>query len=308
MIHVLWPARLSVFYDFPYVSEFSMHSVLIPLAILACVALALGVAVRASPAGRLSAAWALLSILPVLDLPVFPRGEFLHDRYLYHPMIGVALLAGIGVAALERRWPVRASRVALYAGCAVAAAALGVTTLRQTAYWVDNFALYSRGVAVAPRSGFANNNLGAELLNRGRWDEAMALFQKAVEYTPNLYLAHYDMGLGYYEVGRFEEAEACFKRALAILPEDAESNMFLGMTYYHTNREAEAIESVRKAIALKPSAPGYRFALGVMLKDKGDLAGARAEFLEELKRDPGYQPATDQLRLLDSPPPPAPKP
>ncbi|HMD31678.1 MAG TPA: hypothetical protein VKG84_07195, partial [Candidatus Acidoferrales bacterium] len=56
MIHVLWPARLSVFYDFPYVSEFSMHSVLIPLAILACVALALGVAVRASPAGRLSAA------------------------------------------------------------------------------------------------------------------------------------------------------------------------------------------------------------------------------------------------------------
>jgi tetratricopeptide (TPR) repeat protein len=155
-------------------------------------------------------------------------------------------------------------------------------------------------VDVAPRSGIAHNNVGAVLLNRGQWEQGMAEFQKAIEYAPKLYLAHYDMGLGYYEVGRYAEAEACFKRAVEILPEDAESNLFLGMTYYRTNRSPLAMEYVRRAIALKPNGAGYHFALAVMLKESGDLAGARAEFEAELKRDPNHQPTLAQLRLLDT--------
>ncbi|HKO04447.1 MAG TPA: tetratricopeptide repeat protein, partial [Candidatus Acidoferrales bacterium] len=254
---------------------------------------------------QLAAIWMVLPLLPALDIPVFPRGEFLHDRYLYHPLIGLSLLIGIGLAALTRRWTEGAPRLALYSAGAAVALALGIATFHQTGFWTDNFTLYSHGVEVAPRSGFANNNLGAELLNRGQWEAAMSQFQKAIEYAPNLYLAHYDLGLGYYAVGRFSEAEACFKRAIAILPEDPDSNLYLGMTYYHTNRLPEAIESVRKAIALKPSGHGFHFALGVMLKQSGDLAGARAEFAAELKRDPNHQPTLQQLSELEQHPAPA---
>jgi len=299
LLHTIWPARLSAFYDYPYISEFTLQSVLLPLGLVVGLVALLAVAVRKSPAGQLAAIWMVLPIVPVLDVRVFPRGEFIHDRYLYHPMIGASLLAAIGIAAIQRRWPWRWTRMALYAGGTVVAVALGVATFRQTGYWTDNFTLYSRGVAVAPRSAFANNNLGSVLLNRGEWDAAMGQFQKAIDDSPNLYLAHYDMGMAYYQVGRFAEAEACFQRAVKILPEDADSNMFLGMTYYRTNRLPEAIESVRKAIALNPNATGYHFALAVMLKDQKDRAGARAEFLEELKRDPNHQPTLDQLRLLD---------
>jgi len=62
---------------------------------------------------------------------------------------------------------------------------------------------------------------------------------------------------------------------------------------------------VRKAIALKPTGTGYHFALAVMLKQLGDLAGARAEFEAELKRDPNHQPTLEQLRELEHPPAPA---
>jgi Tfp pilus assembly protein PilF len=309
LLHLVWPARLSAFYDYPYITVFTLQTVVLPAALVLGVALLVSLMIRKSPGGQLAAIWMVLPILTVLDIPIFPRGEFLHDRYLYHPLIGLSLLIGMGVAALERRWATREARWSLYSVCGAVALALGIATFHQTGFWTDNFTLYSRGVEVAPRSGFANNNLGAVLLNRGQWKEAMVQFQKALDYAPKLYLAHYDMGVGYYEVGQFSEAEACFKRAIEIVPEDAESHLFLGMTYYHTNRLPLAIESVRRAIALKPSGAGYHFALAVMLKESGDLAGARAEFEEELKRDPNHQPTLEQLRLLGAnSPAPASKP
>ena len=305
LVHVVWPARLSAFYDYPYITEFSARSVLLPSAVLLALALLLFAATRKTPGAQLAAAWMVLPLLPALDVPVFPHGEILHDRYLYHPLVGVSLLVGFGVAALARRWTSPVPRLALYSTAATVALALGVATFHQTGFWIDDFALYSRGVAVAPHSGFANNNLGALLLSRGQWDEAMADFRRAIEYSPNFYLAHYDMGLAYYRVGRYSEAEACFKRAIALAPDDPESNLSLGMTYFRTGRLPLAMDYVRRAIALKPSGPGYHFALGVMLKQAGDSPGARAEFLEELKRDPWHQPSLDQLRELDQHPVPA---
>jgi tetratricopeptide (TPR) repeat protein len=301
--HVVWPVGLSAFYDYPYVERFSAAAVLLPLVILAVAALLLFFAVRKSAGGQLAAVWALLPLLPALDIRVFPRGEFVHDRYLYHPMIGVALLAGLGLAWLERRASGNpAVRRAAATAVAAALAAMAFATFRQTAYWVDNFALYSRGVEIAPHNGFANNNLGAVLMARGQLDEALVLFQRGFDNDPDLWLAQYDMGLVYYETGRYPEAEAAFSRALAINPNDAESRVFLGMTYLRTGRLAQAIQSVRHGIALKPEGKGYHFALAMMLKQAGDLPGAREELLAELRRDPHHQPSLDQLRLLDQPP------
>ncbi|HXZ19002.1 MAG TPA: tetratricopeptide repeat protein, partial [Candidatus Acidoferrales bacterium] len=299
LLHVVWPARLSAFYDYPYITQFSVRTVVMPAALLVVLGILLFLAVRRSPAARLAAVWMVLPILTVLDIPVFPRGEFLHDRYLYHPLIGLSLLVGLGIAALERRWTSRTANWAIYSACGAVVLMMGAVTFHQTGYWTDNFALYTRGVGVAPRSGFANMNLGAVLLNRGQWNEAMAQFQKAIEYSPNLYLAHYDMGLGYYQAERYADAEACFKRAIAILPEYPESHLSLGMTYYHTHRLPEAVQELRKAIALNPSDPGYHFALGVMLKDSGDLTAAREELLEVLQLDPQQEAAMKQLREIE---------
>ncbi len=297
--HLVWPVRLSAFYDYPYVTQFSVRGVVLPAMVVAGVGILAFLVVRKSPAGQLAVVWMVLPILPVLDIPIFPRGEILHDRYLYHPLIGLSLLAGLGIASLERRWTSREACWTIRSACGLVALALGAATFHQTGYWTDNFTLYTHGVEVAPRSGFANMNLGSVLFNRGHWDESMALMQKAVEYSPNLYLAHYDMGLAYYQVERFPEAEACFKRAIAILPEYPDSHLSLGMTYYRTHRLPEAIEEVRKAIALNPSDAGYHFALGVMLKDSGDLPGARTEMLEALKLDPQQEAAMKQLREIE---------
>ncbi len=306
LFHALWPARLSAFYDYPYVTEFSVRNVLLPAALVVGAALLLILSVRKSPEAQIAAVWMVLSILPVLDIGVFPRGEFVHDRYLYQPLIGLALLTGLGIAELERRWRSPGARWRLRSACAAVALALGILTYHQTIFWTDNFTLYSRGVEVAPHNAFANNNLGSELMNRGQWGPAMEHFQKAIQYAPQFYLAYYDLGLGYYQAGRFADAEACFKRSIEIVPEYADSHLFLGMVYYRTDRLPQAIESLRQAIRLDPRATGYHFALAVMLKKSGDLAGAEAEFEEELKLNPNHAPTLEQLRQLGAPAPPAP--
>ena len=44
----------------------------------------------------------------------------------------------------------------------------------------------------------------------------------------------------------------------------------------------------------------YHFALGVMLKTQGDLAGALREFKEELANNPGEQAAAAQVKEIEN--------
>ena len=305
VVHLLWPAGLSCFYDSDYVTTLSPVKVFLPLIVALTVLVLLFAAVRKSPAGLLASFWLLLPLLPVLDVRVFPRNEFVHDRYFYHPMIGVSFLAAIAIAHLERGGSAeRGWWLSLRVGTLAILAALGVVSFLQTAYWKDNYALYTRGVEVAPHNAFAHNNLGGVLLEQQRWEEAVAHLQAALVENPELYLAEYDLGIAYYEEQQFADAEAHFTRAVRIQPKDAGSHFFLGMTYLHTGRLELAIAEARRALALNPYGAGYHFALGVMLKQAGDASAARAEFLNELERDPQHQASLEQLRLLGPAPAP----
>jgi len=301
VVHLVWPAGLSGFYDTTYVNYFDPVRVFLPLIVAITAFVLLFAAVRKSPAGLLCTFWLLLPLLPVLDIRVFPRNEFVHDRYFYHPMIGISLLAAIGIAHLERAWKDSPGmRRALYAGALAIFAALSVVTFRQTAFWLDNYALYSRGVAMAPHNGFANGNLGGMMLQRGQWVEGMQLLEEALHDVPDLTTAQFNIGLAYYDRKRYPEAESAFRRGVALRPYDAGMHFFLGMTCMHLGHLPEAIAEVRRALALKPDNADQQFALGVMLKESGDTAGARAQFLKALQLNPQHQAATQQLRELEA--------
>lgn len=306
LLHVLWPLGLSPLYDCRYVTQYSASAVLVPFVLVGLAGVAVFLAVRKLPAGKLAAVWVLLPLLPALHISIFPPNDFLHDRYLYHPLVGVALLAGLGLAWLEEHSG--QVRLLLWPGAAAVLAAAGLLTFRQTAYWIDNLALYSRGYEVAPHNSTAINNLGVELMDRGQLDQAQALFETGYRENPNLWLAQYNLGRIYYDKGLYPDAAAAFQKSISAEPNYPASYMHLGMTYFRLRQLNPAIDSVKRAIALQPDGVGYHFALGIMLKESGDAAGARAEFEAELKRDPNHRPAREQLRLLDQAAAPAPSP
>ena len=90
--HMIWPAGLSTFYDFPAVTHPTVRSFLLPAIFDVFVGLALLACARTSRKVAFFAVWLVLPLIPLLNLRVFVANDFAHDRYLYLPSVGFAIL------------------------------------------------------------------------------------------------------------------------------------------------------------------------------------------------------------------------
>jgi protein O-mannosyl-transferase len=297
---LLWPAGLSVFYDVPYVTHLTLTEFFLPLAAVAAAIALLAWWGTKSPAAGFAAVWLGLPILPVLDLPVFYHGEIVHDRYLYLPSVGFALLVAL---AFERAGKPAAAPKPTAGWRVVAAialiAVLGAGTCYDRQFWRNNLTLFERGMAIAPGNNIAANNLANELVDRGRYDDALGIYHQVLARDPSYWPANYNAGYCYYRVGRLNDAEQFLARAAALDPSDADTFVYLGLTYLKMNRLELAASAVGHAIALDPRGRGYHFALGMILRNQGDLEQARTEFQAELANYPDEAAAARELQQLD---------
>jgi protein O-mannosyl-transferase len=305
---LVWPVRLSAFYDVPYVTSFASRGFVAPLVMVVLALAVLGAWSWKSRRAGFAAVWMLVPLLPLLNLTVFPNGEIVHDRYLYLPSMGFALLVGLALSAIpeESRAPRRGLSMRL-AASGILLGLLAADTFYARGFWKDNGTLFARGVAIAPQNNLAANNLANEFVERGEYDAAVPLYQSVVARDPRYYLAVYNLGLCFYKLGRLDQAEQFLARAVALSPGDPDAYIYLGMTYFKSGRLDQAEPAVRRALALDPNGRGFHLALGVILVRRGELAQALVEFRAELASYPGEPAATQQIqemerRLEKSPP------
>src|SRR5262249_48095172 len=172
---LVWPVKLSLFYDIPLVYSPGVRSVLLPAAGVTLAAVTLWWASRRSGPARLGAILMVAPLAPLLNLAVFPEGELAHDRYLYVPSIGAALLAAmlisripaVGGWSLFRRPAMQVATALLVVGL------LGAGTASQSLNWSSDLTLYSRALQIAPNHNTAANNLGNEMFQRGYYADAI---------------------------------------------------------------------------------------------------------------------------------------
>ena len=296
---LLWPFGLSAFYDKPYVTAPGLSNFLLPVLALAGTAFGLARWAWRSPAVAFATATLVLPILPVLNFSVFLEGEIAHDRYLYLPSVGFALLVAIairraGMAEFRKKRAV-ASLPALSL-----VTMLGLATFLQSRYWASNLDLYRRGVTVAPHNNLARNNLAIELTDLGHYSDAVNLYRQTLADKPDYWLSNYNLGFTYYKLGQLEQAERWLRRAIEISPTDPDQFVYLGLTLLKMGRLDDAAASIRRALSIRPQGAGYHFALGVVLKMKGDLPGALEEFKAELANDPQQKAAREQIKEIET--------
>jgi tetratricopeptide (TPR) repeat protein len=310
LTHLIWPEGLSPLYDVPYVETFSFAAVALPLLTVMLPAGLLLWAAWRSPMARFCFAWMLVFAAPTLHLAVLPRGELVHDRYLYLPMVGLSLLAGLGLAAVmdfqgQSSGLSRAQEAAgrpLFDATWVAGAlalALMLVAGRQAGYWRDNFTLFLRGIQIAPNNGIAAGNLGIEFWKRGDREAATALFRRAATLNPDIFEADKRAGYEHYQAGHYAEAEQAFGVAVATRPDDAFSHMMLGLIYLKTRRPAAAVAEGRRAVELAPLDPGFHYGLGNILEATGDLVGARDAYRAELAIRPDHKSSQQELHRIE---------
>ncbi|MGO8815283.1 MAG: tetratricopeptide repeat protein [Terriglobia bacterium] len=299
--HLIWPAGLSTYYNFPAVLHPTFRNFVLPAIVDVSVGVAIFAFVRRSRPAAFFAVWLVLPLIPLLNLRVFVANDFAHDRHLYLPSVGLAVLLAMALKKVCRgkpRWlGVPAS---LVVAVLVLTAAMGYGTVTESFYFKDNLTFYAYNLTRAPHNPDAESNYASTLAEGGQFGPAINAFLDAVNYNPTYWTPTFNLALTYYKIGNLPDAERYFIRAIHINPNKSDEYFYLGMTRFKSSRTPDAISCLRQAIAINPKGFVYHLALGVMLKSQGDLAGALQEFKTELEDNPGEQAAAAQVNEIES--------
>jgi hypothetical protein len=204
--HLIWPVHLSPSYDMP------ADQAIWPLLLLALACAALLWAGRSwSPNARFGALWFALTLLPALATRAVFADDYVHDRYLYLPTVGLALMAAVLFSRL------RLTRATVAAACAVAIL-LCWGTRRELPIWQNEIALFQRGAETSPRNPYFKSNLAVIYLDSHREAEAFPMIQQVIALRPRDYQGYYNMFRYYQQTGNEAEADryyAIFQQILA---------------------------------------------------------------------------------------------
>lgn len=285
--HAFWPFGLGPTYPFKplAVGDLSFANFVLPL--LAVLLLAWGAfrLCRRGPLYPLALAWFALPLAPLFDLRSFLPEDVAHDRYLYLPLFGALAFAATAAGEI---WGSRRRPFTAFAAAGLVLALLLVPVTRSyNRAWLNEIALWERGVATNPDTAFPHAQLGDAYRRAGRTAEARRELERTLELNPGITAAHVSLADLDLKEGRLAEAERHLQAVLAQYPDLGPAIERLGQVYQAQGRTAEAIAVFEHGRRVTPYQRGlYTVNLAVLQQLSGRSDLARRE-LESLGADLG---------------------
>jgi tetratricopeptide (TPR) repeat protein len=107
------------------------------------------------------------------------------DRFLYLPLVGLAVAVAAGVVALGKVLQRRAATVGAIAVAVLSLGVLGTLSAAQVGVWRNSVTLWDNCVKVAPKNPMAHGCLADNLARAGRFDAAVPHYEIALRLDPN---------------------------------------------------------------------------------------------------------------------------
>lgn len=257
------------------------------------------------------------ALLPVLGLVAF---EFemistVADRYAYVAMLGPSIAVAFAFCSIESHIP-RDSHIpsrswAWMAGGATAVGMLlAVLSFRQARYWHDSRTLFTRVLAVDPKSDVAYSNLAADALDYGRPAEAAQYASQAEKLDPDRPNNGITLGVAFQRLGRHDEARKEFFRVAQAHPDNTVALTNLAIELQRSGHVDQAIAICRGLVQIEPQAADAHHFLAALLLQEHRTGDALPEAAEAVRLDPkdaenhwlygkllalsGHQPEADQ--------------
>lgn len=133
---------------------------------------------------------------------------------------------------------------------------------------------YERVLVMAPGDVDAMNNLAVLLLARRELDAAERLLRRAVSLAPRNVGVWSNLGTVLRERGQSGDAIAAFQHALSIDPQHVATRVSLAQQFFAIASYAKAREILERVVSENPAVPEAQYALGQVLEQQGDVAGA----------------------------------
>jgi tetratricopeptide (TPR) repeat protein len=273
---LVWPVGLSVFYDTPFVVRPGLWNFYLPLAGVVVFAVAVAGLARRSRPAAFGAGWMLAMLAPALvGMYVFIPEELAHDRYLYLPSIGFALIVAVALRQLSSKGELFGGPRLQVAAALALGGILAAGTAVQNIYWTNDLILYAHGVSVAPRNVVAIDHLANEFYKRKKPGAALALYRQALEIKPQQWQTHFAIGITLYELGDYPQATHELEEGIRVAPENAEQYIFLGLSQLSLSNYARAEQEFRRAKQLNSRRPGLNRFLATALLKQGKVEEAK---------------------------------
>jgi tetratricopeptide (TPR) repeat protein len=230
-----------------------------PLIGLALMATLLWIATR----GRVAALYVAITVLPYLLVSnlVVPAGAIMAERFLYLPVAGLCLLAGLAID--------RYGRVARVAA-GVAFAVLAMAMFARSTDWKDDATVFAatfrnnpkspraalwlgkfdQAIANWPEDGAAWHDKGVSLAKSGDLAGAEHALREAARFAPSKAAPFLNLGIVFHRERRLSDAERALQKAVLLAPDNARAFAELGHVRYEAGRRSAAADAYRRAVAL----------------------------------------------------------
>jgi len=244
----------------------------------------------------LAVGWLLYlgTLFPVIGLVQVGR-QSMADRYMYLPMIGLAIMTGWGAAHLQERFHVK--RLALILSSSSLILCCAALSSLQLRCWKNSVLLCEHALAVTAGSTVAHNNLGAALLAIGQTNRALAHFSAALAIDPKESSAYNNLGMVLFGEGKLDEAVAQYQAGLKFNRIDPELNHNMGVCLVRQGKFYDAIPYFSTAVHFSPELADAYLGLGTALVGVGKFDEGITNFDAVLRLRPGSADAHLQIGI-----------
>jgi tetratricopeptide (TPR) repeat protein len=157
---------------------------------------------------------------------------------------------------------------------------------------------FTQAVQLDSRYADGWHNLGVALEKAHARQDAFAALKRALSFDPTRAETYLVLGNLLIEVGQFEDAVECFDRAGRHDPRLASARSRLAEVLSQGGKVGQAESLFRQSLGLDPDHLQGWLGLGRALEDLGQAEGARAAYLNVLRRQPGHAVALGQYLAL----------
>ncbi|OGE19659.1 hypothetical protein A3J19_01955 [Candidatus Daviesbacteria bacterium RIFCSPLOWO2_02_FULL_41_8] len=232
----------------------------------------------------------LIALAPTLT--PFRWNWIVAERYLYLPILGILVIAGLGFEKLTRSIKFKQITYILFVAVLIL---LSVRTIIRNIDWKNEDNLWIATGKTSPSSPNTHNNLGDVYGRNGDKQAALKEFQRAIELKPNYGDAYHNLANTYAELGQPDKAVENYQNALKYNPGLWQSYQNIAAVYFGQKKYDLVVENMLKAIQVSPNNLNLRINLGVVYLTMGQKDKAKEIFTAVLSIDPTNQIANQGL-------------
>ena len=285
----LWPANLTLDWDFPISHTVMEHGAIIWLAVLIALIAAAWILRHRFPLATYGFLVFLILLAPTSS--ILPIKDPVAERRLYFAMLGLLLIA---VDVLAR---VKIDRQALTVGGVALVLLAGFATHARAAVWSDELSIWEDTARKSPDAWRPHFQLGFAYYKAQKYDLALQEFQKTALLHPSDPDLLLDWGLTYDSLNQLQPALDRLQQS-AMLHPTAHVYSQIGMVYGKQEKWPEALAALAKARELDASFPDTYVYLGVVHTRTNQLGEALQDFRHALELDPANTRAQQFLKAV----------